>query len=72
MLALLFFGALASLRFGLFSRDGILVAVGCYLSVWSILLLCLSNLVLVYYPETNQLSDYFVSVGALSATGLGA
>jgi len=72
VLALLFFGALASLSFGLFSRDGILVAVGCYLSAWSILLLGLSNLVRVYYPETNQLSDYFVSLGALSATGLGA
>ena len=72
VLALLFFGALTNLSFGLFSRDGILVAVGYYLSAWSILLLGLSNLVRVYYPDTNQLSDYFVSLGALSATGLGA
>lgn len=72
VLALLFFGAMASLSFGIFTRDGILVTVGYYLSAWSILLLGLSNLVRVYYPETNQLSDYFVSLGALSATGLGA
>ena len=72
VLALLFFGAMASLSFGTFTRDGMLVTVGYYLSAWSILLLGLSNLVRVYYPETNQLSDYFVSLGALSATGLGA
>ena len=72
VLALLFFGAMASLSFGIFTRDGMLVTVGYYLSAWSILLLGLSNLVRVYYPETNQLSDYFVSLGALSATGLGA
>ena len=72
VLALLFFGAMASLSFGIFTRDGILVTVGYYLSAWSVLLLGLSNLVRVYYPETNQLSDYFVSLGALSATGLGA
>lgn len=72
VLALLFFGAMASLSFGTFTRDGMLLTVGYYLSAWSILLLGLSNLVRVYYPETNQLSDYFVSLGALSATGLGA
>ena len=72
LLALLVFGSLACLGFGLFSRDGILISVGCYLSVWSFLLLGLSNIVRVYYPATNQLSDYFVSFGAIAATGFGA
>ena len=72
VLALLVFGSLASMSFGLFSRDGILISVGCYLTVWSFLLLGLSNIARVYYPESNQLSDYLVSIGAITATGFGA
>ena len=72
ILAILIVGAVATLSFGLLYRDGILISAGCYLTSWVILLLGLSNTLRVYVPETNRLSDYLVSLGAISATGLGA